>query len=400
MYWFRRPITGGVPPRPSAWQLGAAIALAALVLTTINLALVREAPPAEAAAGSGLFVFGAISGAALTHEYASGGNPHYNWADLEPREGVYNWAGLDKALSNAKSAGRTMIVRIFTNRSSAMQASPSWFFSTWGVGYYYPAGTTHKSPVAWDAVYQQKFGNFLKAFGQRYNGHPQIEFIQIAGVGVYGEMYMGSRNPSGYTAQKHKDAIRHWTDAWRSAFPNTGLAIAVNALGSNIGEGGASHAVSRGYVLQMNTPTGNSATRAILTTHHKATRISIEAENGGCRDATGPGFDSLIESVFSYDYDVHYLLLCNHSFINSGTQNTLSYASESTSGSTSAPAATNTPVKTSTPLPTATQKASAPPPTVTATPKPAQPTATATPRPATPTPAPTQSSPWWMRWFR
>ena len=410
------PQAGGVTPRGSLWRLGFVAALIAAILTIIGLADGKDITPADAATGSGIYVFGAISGAALNSPYSSGGNPHFNWADLEPSEGYYNWTAVDKALSNARNAGRTMIVRIFTNRSSSMQASPGWFFSSPGVSYYYPSGSRYKSPVAWDPVYQQKFGRFLQAFGQRYNGNSAIEFVQIAGVGVYGEMYMGSRNPSGYTAQKHKDAIRYWTDAWRNTFSSTKLGIAVNALGSNIAEGGANYAVSRGYFLQMNTPTGNSATRAILSTHDTATKIVIEAENGGCRDATGSAFESLIDTVFSYDYAVHYVLLCNHSFVSSSDAATLSLAASSLDGGAASVPATSTPTvgtqqSTNTPVPTATQNVSAPTATPTATPtlaqptatptlRPATPTPTATPRPATPTPAPTQSIPWWMRWFR
>ena len=401
---------GGVVPRDRLWRFFSLAALLAAMLSFIGLADGEDVTPAMAATGSGLYVFGTIGGTALSSPYSSGTNPLLTWAELEPKEGSYDWATLDKALADAQKAGRTVMLRVFTNRSGGAQASPTWFFSSPGAAYYYPAGSTYRSPVAWDPVYQEKFGRFVEALGQRYDGHSALELIQITGVGVYGEMYLGYRNPGGYSVTKHKDAIRYWTDTWASAFKTTRKSITVNALGSNIAEGGAAYAVSRGYYLQMNSPSGNSPTRAILSAHDASTKIVIEAENGGCKEATGSAFAQLIDTVFSYDYSVHYLVLCNQSFVSTSTGDTLSTAISLLDGSGSVVPAAATPTTepasaTSTPVPTATPKAAtqSPAPTATRTPAPTAtrtPTPTATSKPAQPTPTPTSSFRWWSWWFR
>ena len=173
--------TGGAVPRDSLWRLVSLAALLAALLSFIGVADGEDVTPAVAATGSGLYVFGTLGGTALSSPFSSGTNPLLNWADLEPREGSYNWATLDKALADAKNAGRTVVLRVFSNRSGFGQASPSWFFTSPGADYYYPSGSTYQSPVAWDPTYQQKFGSFVEALGRRYNGHSALELIQITG---------------------------------------------------------------------------------------------------------------------------------------------------------------------------------------------------------------------------
>jgi hypothetical protein len=234
---------------------------------------------------------------------------------------------MDRAVQRALATGTNIVPRIVTNFSVFGQSTPDWFFALPGAQHYYPhprAETQgYEAPVAWDPVYQEKFASFLRALGERYDGNPAIEFFQIAGAGVYGEMYLGSQLPEGYTVQAHKQAVAHWIDAWRIAFPQTDLSLMINALGSNIGEDGAAYAVSKGYFLQMNTPTGNAPTRAILEAHHTATKIVVEAENGGCRDATGSKFADLMDSLFNYGYDVDYVTLCSQTFSDGRTSDAL-----------------------------------------------------------------------------
>ena len=422
MHLFRsQPALGGVTPKRRKWHVSAALTLIVAFIATTNLINSSSVPPAAAASGAGVYVFGAANGIALTSPYSAGTNPHFSWASLEPSEGVYNWSALDKALSDAQKAGRKVVPRIFTNKSGFSQASPDWFFKTRGAQFYYPS-TTYKAPVGWDPVYQAKFGNFLKALGERYNGNTAIEFFEITGVGVYGEMYL-EHNPSGYTIQKHKDSIRFWTDAWLSAFPSTHLSLIINALGADIAESNSSYAVSRGVYLQMNTPVGNGPTRAILDAHDSKTKIVIEAENGGCRDATGSAFQGMMTKVFSYDYAVHYLFICGQSLSGNTDATLQSVVSNLETGESATPLA----APTKTPMPTATSFAAAPPAPATATPTKIAPAATATkasatatkasatatktpfpsptatkaaPTPtSTPTATPTSTRRWWSWWW-
>ncbi|MFQ5875051.1 MAG: hypothetical protein ACE5JL_14820 [Dehalococcoidia bacterium] len=67
-----------------------------------------------------------------------------------------------------------------------------------GAQHYYPSDGAksrgYKAPVPWDPVYKEKFGDFLRALGARYNGNPTIEFFQTnAGSGLYGEVILSAQ---------------------------------------------------------------------------------------------------------------------------------------------------------------------------------------------------------------
>ena len=302
------------------------IVLKLLLVMFLSLmsALVPSAPERDTRdSGYGLFVFATASHPTVTDGSSSGGNPIFFWRGLEPEEGEYDWDQLDKAVVQALTTGTRIIPRIVTNFSIFGETSPDWFFDAKGAQYYYPhdeaENLDYRAPIPWDPVYEDKFGAFLEALGERYNGNPAIEFFQITSAGVYGELYLGSNRPDGFTVQVYKASIEHWTDAWRDAFPNTNLSIMINGLGDNVGEEAASHAVERGYYLQMNSPIGHPATRALLAEYADVTKIIIEAENGGCQTATGVGFQEMVHSLFGFGYHVDYVTLCPQSFIPGST---------------------------------------------------------------------------------
>ena len=200
------------------------IVLKLLLVMFLSLmsALVPSAPERDTRdSGYGLFVFATASHPTVTDGSSSGGNPIFFWRGLEPEEGEYDWDQLDKAVVQALTTGTRIIPRIVTNFSIFGETSPDWFFDAKGAQYYYPhdeaENLDYRAPIPWDPVYEDKFGAFLEALGERYNGNPAIEFFQITSAGVYGELYLGSNRPDGFTVQVYKASIEHWTDAWRDA---------------------------------------------------------------------------------------------------------------------------------------------------------------------------------------
>jgi hypothetical protein len=247
--------------------------------------------------------------------------------------------------------------------------------------------------VPWDTVFQQRFGAFVRALGQRYNGHSAIEFIQITGVGVYGEIYLGSTKPSDFTNSKHLGAAKYWIDAWRDAFPSTDLALMVNGIGHNIGENAAAHAVAQGYFLQSNNHKNTPATRAIIAAHDQNTKIVIEAEDGGCPKGTvAEGFEAQMVETFSLGYEIDYLMLCYESFSDSQTRQMLPWVAGQLRGTSQASVAEPT---STTPAQATATRTSTPAPT--ATPRPSG--AASTPVAQSPNPAPTATTTsWWSNW--
>ena len=297
--------------RFAAWRL-------VIIIWAVLAAIGAEAPEAQATPiEKGIFAFLERDASTLSPAHDFGSNPLLSWAELEPAEGIYNWGPLDHALSQASRVGKKVVPRVYTNASRLSQATPDWFFALPYAQRYYSSPEARargfEAPVPWDPVYQEKFGNFLRALGQRYNGNPAIEFFQTnAGGGLYGEVVLTGRNmfPAGWSAERQKAAIVRWIDRWLEAFPNTRLSLMVNPVGYNIGEDAATYAANRGIYLQQNSPWLSPAAASIFRKHQHATGIVLEVEDG-CRTARGLDFDRVIASIFSHGIEINYLVVCS-----------------------------------------------------------------------------------------
>ena len=284
---------------------------------------IGETPtPTEIAAG--LWVFDAFPGGpGYTSPYAAGPNPLYYWATLEPQEGVYNWAPLDRALADAANSGKLVSPRIYTNVAGWGQATATWVFDA-GTSWYYNNAFSRdnamKQPVPTDPVFTEKFGAFLSALGARYDGNPRIEFFQTnAGMGEYGEMVWGwpdEFKPPGWTPEQNLVTVRFWIERWLEAFPSTRLAFMINTIGWNIETDASAYAVDRGFYLQQNSARADSETMDIFRAMQDRTRIGLELESAA---RTGDGFDALMDDIFSRGFAIYYLILHRTSFIDPAT---------------------------------------------------------------------------------
>ena len=122
------------------------------------------------------------------------------WAWFEPRKGKYNWRLIDETLKAAKAAGQTAQLRFqpFTRHDELPDSDsnrmpprpfvnmPRWYWDT-GAGWTDKPGYGAYEPDHNDPRYLKHFGDFIRAFGKRYDGHPDIESIDVAYGGFWGE---------------------------------------------------------------------------------------------------------------------------------------------------------------------------------------------------------------------
>jgi hypothetical protein len=111
------------------------------------------------------------------------------WKFMETEMGKYNWEMLDKALEVARSRGQTLLLRIAPYGTGNERDVPDWYRKMVG-----PNKTwKYSNPVnAWmvdpeDPRYAEFFGGFIRALGERYDGHPDLEAVDISIVGAWGE---------------------------------------------------------------------------------------------------------------------------------------------------------------------------------------------------------------------
>ena len=106
------------------------------------------------------------------------------WRFLEPEQGKYNWPMIDKALQTAAERGQTLMLRVAPYGGDVADVPP-WFREILGKEKTELLPKWRVDPE--DPRYAQYFGRFIAALGQRYDGHPDLESVDISIVGFWGE---------------------------------------------------------------------------------------------------------------------------------------------------------------------------------------------------------------------
>ncbi len=165
----------------------------------------------------------------------------FRWKTIEPQEGQYNWAMIDRAIELTTKAGKHVLLRVV----AGMQ-TPEWVYADGArsfdfgeedvaSGQRHPAST--RMPIPWDDVYLGKWEAFIRAFGKRYNGNQHIYSVAMSGGGYIDEMNLPKAferwRQAGYTDEKLIQAWKRIIDAYQRVFPETPTNLAINEpLGS------------------------------------------------------------------------------------------------------------------------------------------------------------------------
>jgi hypothetical protein len=111
------------------------------------------------------------------------------WKFLEPEMGKYRWDMLDKVLSIARSRGQTLLLRIAPYGTGDERDVPAWYRKIVGPekkwGYSSEVNGWLVDPE--DPRYSRYFGGMIRALGERYDGHPDLEAVDLSIVGAWGE---------------------------------------------------------------------------------------------------------------------------------------------------------------------------------------------------------------------
>ena len=147
------------------------------------------------------------------------------WAEIEPEKGKYRWDIIDGALEAARVRGQTLQVRI---QPYIREDVPAWYYDMGGIVGRTPGKSGRPEPDLNHPAYLKHWGGFIRAFGKRYDGHPDLESFDIAYGGPCGET---GGNATRTTAAK-------LADAYLASFRKTQL---VSMLGTH----GCTHAAAQ-----------------------------------------------------------------------------------------------------------------------------------------------------------
>jgi len=118
------------------------------------------------------------------------------WDELEPQEGKFNWKMVDSVLALVKSRGQRLATRIMP--ANGIPRIPDWYRKTGAKGWEFVAESTQnagKTDPSWmpdheDPLYAKYMGRLVREFAKRYDGHPDIDHIDIGAYGHWGEWHL------------------------------------------------------------------------------------------------------------------------------------------------------------------------------------------------------------------
>jgi hypothetical protein len=151
----------------------------------------------------------------------------FDWADIEPQEGEYNWKFIDDVITAWQPRGGAVALRVMTANahSRSYYSSPKWLFDAGCKGFEYRAGGGDPTsggqdipriePDYADPIYLTKHGAFIAALGKHFDGTPGVEFLDIGSYGIWGEWH--TRHPAPVAVRKQI------VDLYLQAFQKTPL---------------------------------------------------------------------------------------------------------------------------------------------------------------------------------
>ena len=115
------------------------------------------------------------------------------WSFVEPAEGHYRWSVLDTPAQRWIAKGKQVAFRLSCCESWTRWATPQWVADAGAKGYNFRpgAGVQAEGPF-WepdydDPVFLAKLDRFLAAMAARYDGNPEVAFVDVGSLGVWGE---------------------------------------------------------------------------------------------------------------------------------------------------------------------------------------------------------------------
>jgi len=177
------------------------------------------------------------------------------WSFLEPEEGRFNWSLVDTPAQRWIDKGKQIALRISACESWMRWATPKWVHDAGAKGYDFKPGTgvvengPYWEPDYKDPIFIEKLDHFLKALAGRYDGNPNVAFVDIGSFGVWGEGHTWASSKLPFD----EEARRIHVDLHVKHFKKTLLAISDDFAGS--GTPGANlpitdYALSRGVTLR------------------------------------------------------------------------------------------------------------------------------------------------------
>lgn len=157
------------------------------------------------------------------------------WSFLEPEEGKFNWSLFDTPAQRWISKGKRIAIRVSSCESWLRDATPRWVQAAGAKGIEFEMGKGEKAggplwePDYLDPIFLQKLEKFLTALAQRYDGNPNVAFVDIGSFGMWGEAH--TVFSSKLSDEKTLEVAKRHIDLHVKLFKHTQLCISDDVAG-------------------------------------------------------------------------------------------------------------------------------------------------------------------------
>ena len=152
----------------------------------------------------------------------------WGWRELEPEQGQIAYDMLDGVLKETREAGQKLAFRVMCcSPNKGRPYHPAWLKEVGGRELMadYNSEGPFPIPDMDDPIILDAHLDFITRLGERYDGHPDIDHVDLGSIGWWGEWHLsGSKNCKVPMLENRMKVV----DAYLNAFKKTPLVMLIN----------------------------------------------------------------------------------------------------------------------------------------------------------------------------
>ncbi len=151
----------------------------------------------------------------------------WGWGVMEPQPGKIDCAFLDKVLKETRESGQQLAFRVMCcSTSKGSPYHPKWLTEVGGKELIddYEGRGPFPIPDMDDPTVLKLHLDFIKRLGERYDGHPDIDHVDLGSIGWWGEWHLSGCKSCKLPSLENRMKV---VDAYRAAFKKTPLLMLI-----------------------------------------------------------------------------------------------------------------------------------------------------------------------------
>jgi hypothetical protein len=165
----------------------------------------------------------------------------WNWRQLEPRPSQLDTGLIDRTLAACRAAGQKLALRVMCcSPTKGRPYHPAWLTDVGGreltVDYGEPTNEV-TIPDFDDKVVLERHLDLIRRLGERYDGHPDLDHVDLGSIGWWGEWHLSRCKRAKLPEPKLRKQV---VDAYLESFRRTPLVMLIN------GESATAYTTRRG----------------------------------------------------------------------------------------------------------------------------------------------------------